>query len=174
MTCDPQQAATTTLLLDERVTLVGLLIEINQGLTIAMAGIHRDHDLLGKEFDALLRLARSEQQSLSMRNLAAQTGTSTSWTTGLVDRLEHRALVTRTVSRADRRSFDVTLTAAGRELVADMITDLLPVFERLVSQPLGDDAPQVRAALERVRDVVAPQATSGSRRVEARHVSGDP
>lgn len=158
----PERATTEPVLRDDRVTLVGLLIEIHQGLTNAMAGIHSAHGLLGKEFDALLRLARSHQASLSMRDLAAQTATSTSGTTSLVDRLERRALVDRTVSCTDRRSFDVGLTHAGRALVDDMIADLLPVIERLVSQPLGADAPAVRAALERVRDVVAPHATSGS------------
>ena len=83
-------------LTDERLTLVGLILEAHDGLIKAMDEVHAAHGLLGKEFDALLRLARSDQRRLTMRDLAAQTSTSTSGTTSLVDRLEARGLATRT------------------------------------------------------------------------------
>lgn len=156
------QTGPTPDLTDERLTLVGLLFEVRDGLVQAMHEVHSAHGLLGKEFNALLRLARSDQRPLSMRDLAAQTSTSTSGTTGLVDRLEARGLVTRAQSGTDRRSFDITATDAGLALLADDITDLIPVIERLVIAPVGPDADDLQATLERIRDVVAPQATSGA------------
>ena len=147
---------------DERLTLVGLILEVRDGLTKAMDEIHCAHGLLGKEFDALLRLARSGKRGLSMRDLAAQTSTSTSGTTGLVDRLEARGLVTRTQSKADRRSFDITLTDAGHALVTEDTTALMPVIDRLVTEPVGPDAVVVQEALGRIRDISTPKATSGS------------
>lgn len=150
-------------LTDERLTLVGLLLEVHDGLVRAMGEVHSAHGLLGKEFDALLRLARSDQRRLAMRDLAAQTSTSTSGTTSLVDRLERRGLVTRTQSGVDRRSFDVTPTDAGHQLLVDDITALMPVIDRLVTGPVGPDAPDVQAALERIREVTTPEATSDHR-----------
>lgn len=150
-------------LTDERLTLVGMLLEVHDGLVRAMARTHSAHGLLSKEFDTLLRLARSDQRSLTMRDLAAQTATSTSGTTGLVDRLEGRGLVTRTQSSVDRRSFDITLTDAGHQLVIDDITALLPVIDRFVVDPVGADAPVVQEALERIREVTAPEATRDRR-----------
>lgn len=147
-------------LTDERLTLVGLLLEVHHGLVKAMDEIHSARGLLGKEFDALLRLARSDQARLAMRDLAAQTSTSTSGTTGLVDRLEARGLVTRTQSGADRRSFDITLTDAGHRLLLDDVTELLPIIDRLVTDPVGPDAAVVQHALERIRDVTTPEATT--------------
>ncbi|MGP9837322.1 MarR family winged helix-turn-helix transcriptional regulator [Arthrobacter sp. 179] len=154
---------TAPALTDDRLTLVGLLLEVQRGLAKAMDEVHAAHGLLGKEFDALLRLARSDQHRLSMRDLAAQTSTSTSGTTGLVDRLEARGLVTRSQSQADRRSFDIILTDAGHRLVAEDATALMPVIDRLVTDPVGPDAEVVQHALERIRDLTTPQATAGRR-----------
>ena len=147
---------------DGRLTLVGLLLEVRDGLVRAMDEIHATHGLLGKEFDALLRLARSGQRHLSMRDLAAQTSTSTSGTTSLVDRLEARGLVTRTQSGADRRGFDISPTDAGLQLLTADITDLIPVIERLVIIPVGHKATALQTTLEGIRDVVAPNATIGT------------
>lgn len=154
---------TAPVLTDERLTLVGLLLEVHDGLIKAMSEIHSAHGLLSKEFDALLRLSRNDQRRLAMRDLAAQTSTSTSGTTGLVDRLEARGLVTRTQSEVDRRSFDVCLTDAGYQLVLEDARSLMPVIDRLVTVPVGHDGALLQDALERIRDVTTPQATSGRR-----------
>ena len=137
-----------SVLADGRLTLVGLILEVREGLMKAMDEIHSAHGLLSKEFDALLRLARSDRRSLTMRDLAAQTSTSTSGTTGLVDRLEARGLVTRTQSKVDRRSFDITLTDSGLDLVTEDAIVLMPLIDRLVAGPVGEDADVVRAALD--------------------------
>lgn len=154
---------TTPALTDERLTLVGLLLEVQIGLTKAMDEVHSTHGLLGKEFDALLRLARSDQRRLTMRDLAAQTSTSTSGTTGLVDRLEARGFVTRSQRHVDRRSFDIILTDAGYRLVIEDATSLMPVIDRLVTDPVGPHADVVQHALERIRDVTTPKATADRR-----------
>ncbi len=47
-------------------------------------------------------------------------GVSRTTVTGLLDRLEHEDLLTRTVDPHDRRCFLLELTARGRDLVADL------------------------------------------------------
>jgi MarR family transcriptional regulator, lower aerobic nicotinate degradation pathway regulator len=54
----------------------------------------------------------------TMNELARLLGLDKSSITGLVDRAERRGLVTRVASVRDRRSTQVVLTAAGRDLVS--------------------------------------------------------
>ncbi len=53
--------------------------------------------------------------------------------TGLVDRAQERGLVTRTASALDRRSVQVTLTAAGQELVDRATAAFEAEIEELVA-----------------------------------------
>jgi len=60
-------------------------------------------------------LAALENGPVRMSALADCAATSQASLTGIVDRLEHRALVERVRSSEDRRVIDVSLTPAGRE-----------------------------------------------------------
>ena len=80
---------------DPRLTIVGLFVEAYGGLISELGAVHAAHGLVGTDFDALLRLARSPGRRLRMSDLAAQTRLSTSGITRIVDRLERRGLVRR-------------------------------------------------------------------------------
>jgi MarR family transcriptional regulator, organic hydroperoxide resistance regulator len=71
---------------------------------------------------------------------------------GILDRLESRGLLTRTLNQADRRSLLVTLTAPGRR-AADRVAVTLRRIEREVAAQAGRDAVEglraVAAALTR-------------------------
>lgn len=153
---------------DERVTLVGLFLEAHRGLLRAFEPIHRDADVTGVEFSALLRVHRSPRTQLRMSDLAAQVGLSTSGVTTLVERLLARGLMERTPDPCDRRALVVTLSDAGRELLTAQLSALLPVVDQCLVEPLGSDAAAFAEALKRVRDVVSPEATAGAQRTEHR------
>lgn len=152
---------------EERVTLVGLLLEAHRGLMREFEPIQRRHGLSQTEFTALLRTSRSPGGRLRMSDLAAQIGLSTSGVTTLVDRLIARGLMHRAADPCDRRALVVTLTGPGRDLLAGAQEELLPVIERCLVAPLGADLPAFAASLTRVRDVVEPGATAGAGGVDA-------
>lgn len=147
---------------DERVTLVGLFLEAHRGLLRAFEPIHRKDDVSDVEFSALLRIDRSPGGRLRMSDLAAQVGLSTSGITTLVERLMTRGLMERNPDPGDRRALVVTLSDAGRALLTRQLSELLPVMDRCLVEPLGQDLAVFSAALTRVRDVVEPNATAGS------------
>lgn len=72
-------------------------------------------DALGMSFIRAKALRRIAGGAMTMRELAAALGTDPPYTTVVVDDLERRGLVTRTVRPGDRRSKLVTITPAGQE-----------------------------------------------------------
>ncbi len=71
-----------------------------------------------EQFDVLVHLAWAPSGRLPLHELTASMtvadALSRSGITRLLDRMERGGLITRTVSTADRRRFDVALTPAGR------------------------------------------------------------
>jgi DNA-binding MarR family transcriptional regulator len=71
-----------------------------------------------EEFDVLIHLAPAPSGTLALHELTASMvvadALSRSGITRLLDRMEGDGLVRRTVSKHDRRRFDVTLTPKGR------------------------------------------------------------
>ena len=72
-------------------------------------------DALGMSFIRAKALRRIVDSPMTMRELAAALGTDPPYTTVVVDDLERRGLVTRTVRAGDRRSKIVAITPDGAE-----------------------------------------------------------
>ena len=70
-------------------------------------------DALGMSFIRAKALRRIADGPMTMRELAAALGTDPPYTTVVVDDLERRGLVTRTVRAGDRRSKIVSITPDG-------------------------------------------------------------
>jgi len=70
-------------------------------------------DALGMSFIRAKALRRIVDAPMTMRELAAALGTDPPYTTVVVDDLERRGLVTRTVRAGDRRSKIVSITPDG-------------------------------------------------------------
>jgi DNA-binding MarR family transcriptional regulator len=70
-------------------------------------------DALGMSFIRAKALRRVAGGPITMRELAAALATDPPYTTVVVDDLERRGLVTRTVSAGDRRAKIVAITPAG-------------------------------------------------------------
>jgi DNA-binding MarR family transcriptional regulator len=72
-----------------------------------------------EQFDVLIHLAGAPSGTLPLHELTASMvvadALSRSGITRLLDRMERDGLITRTVSTADRRRFDVSLTKHGRQ-----------------------------------------------------------
>ena len=84
-----------------------------------------DLNLSGAEINALANLGGGGTLSvgqLSVRQLSERTGTRASTLTGLLDRLENRGYLTRELDPADRRSFRLPLTEAGRAVATRVLT----------------------------------------------------
>lgn len=148
---------------DDRITAMGLLVEVYAGVTGHFAPMYTRHGVSTAEFEVMIRLARSPGRRLRMSDLAAQTTLSTSGVTRVVDRLERDGLVGRAPCASDRRGFFAVLTAAG----AARLTAMMPEHNELVDRWFLGSLPEPRreqflAALRVIRDVVRPCATAGS------------
>lgn len=148
---------------DQRLTAMGLLIEVYGGLVAQLDLVHGRSGLSGTDFDVLIRLARSPRERLRMSDLAAQTALSTSGITRIVDRLERRQLVCRCPCPSDRRSSLAVLTGSGTELLAAHAPTVVEAIERWFTGSLRPE--QLAAlldALHAVRQHVRPDAAAGA------------
>ena len=125
---------------DDRLTLVGLLIESTTALRSQLDRLlERDADLPLQWFELLLRLARSPGRHLRMSDLAAQTRLTPSGLTRAIDRLEDAGLAERVPCPSDRRGSFAALTPRGLA---------------------ADEQAQLASLLRKVRDHVNPAAAT--------------
>ncbi|WP_414943034.1 MarR family winged helix-turn-helix transcriptional regulator [Amycolatopsis sp. cmx-11-32] len=102
------------------------------------------------EFDVLAALRRSgKPYTLIPSELSATLMMSRAGMTSRIDRLESAGLVERALDPEDRRSFRVTLTERGFEVVDAAMTDHAANVAKLLS-PLGDDLDVLDASLRRL------------------------
>ena len=95
---------------DERITLMGLLLETHAKITRALsAELEAACGIPLTWFDVLIRLGRSAERRLTMSQLAAQVSLTTGGVTRLVDRIAEAGYVERQNCPSDRRSIYVAL-----------------------------------------------------------------
>jgi DNA-binding MarR family transcriptional regulator len=154
--------ATKRIIDDDRLTAVGLLVEVHRGLTNKFATRLAHHGLSENELEILLRLGRTPNCQLRMSDLAAQTSLTTSGVTRVVDRLERGGLVNRASCDTDRRGTWAVLTDAGLERVTAAVAEHIEDVDRWYTGLLTPE--QLSAlveALRIVRDTVRPEAVAG-------------
>jgi DNA-binding MarR family transcriptional regulator len=147
---------------DDRITLVGLLVESYTALRTELdRGLERDADLPLLWFELLIRLARSPGHQLRMSDLAAQTSLTPSGLTRAIDRLVAAGLVERLPCPSDRRGAFASLTPAGLDRIEAAVGPHLRHVERYFTSALGtDEQRQLAALLRKVRDHVNPGAAA--------------
>lgn len=95
-----------------------------------------------EEFDVVVHLAWARDGVLPLRSLVASMVSgyqlSRSGLTRLLDRMERDGLVERTLSRDDRRQFDVAITDQGRDVFDRVWPGHLQGIQRSFSEPLTD------------------------------------
>ena len=93
-----------------------------------------------EQFDVLVHLAWAPSSTLPLHELTASMvvadALSRSGITRLLDRMERDGLITRTVSTADRRRFDVSLTPSGRQRFEQVWPGHADGIGRYFAQPL--------------------------------------
>ena len=144
------------------------LIEVSDLLRHAIEQqLHDDGDLTFVRFQVLMRLGRTPTGSHRMTDLADAVVISRSGLTYQVGLLEKAGLVTRTATPDDERGVTVTITDAGRALIADVLPGHEEVVSQMLFEPLSrDDARTLARLLTPVRDHMrtAPPRSATSRR----------
>jgi DNA-binding MarR family transcriptional regulator len=130
------------------------LMEVSSLLRHAVEGHLRDDGGLSYvQFEILARLADTPSGQQRMTDLADGVVYSRSGLTYQADRLERAGLISREPSVDDERSTTVTITAAGRELVARVMPGHIQLVRRMLLDPLdGRDVAALKDVLGRVRD----------------------
>ncbi|MFF1604518.1 MarR family winged helix-turn-helix transcriptional regulator [Streptomyces mirabilis] len=114
----------------EDLGLVDALAQLSFLVQSALAEIAGQHDLSVVQ-TRMLGILRDREPT--MNQLGRHLGLDKSSITGLVDRAQRRGLVTRTASTVDRRSFQVSITDAGRQLVEQVAALFAEQIERSVA-----------------------------------------
>lgn len=147
---------------DDRLTLVGLLIESTTALRAQLdRRLEQDTGLPLQWFELLLRLARSPGRHLRMSDLAAQASLTPSGLTRAVDRLAEAGLVERAPCPSDKRGAYAVLTPRGLARLEEALGPHLGhVDEHLTAVLTPREARQLAALLRKVRDHVHPAAVA--------------
>lgn len=107
-------------------------------------------------FDVLIQLQQADGE-LALADLAGSVVLSRSGLTRLLDRVEKAGLITRTVSRTDRRRFDVRLTAAGRATIQRVWpAHQRSVIEHFLRHLTGTELKQLSRALGKLVEANRP------------------
>ncbi|WP_436532285.1 MarR family winged helix-turn-helix transcriptional regulator [Actinoplanes sp. HUAS TT8] len=130
------------------------LMEVSSLLQYAVdEHLRADGDLSYVQFQILARLVDAPEGRLRMTDLADGLVFSRSGLTYQAGLLDKRGLITRAPSPDDERSVIVTVTAAGRDLVAHVLPGHVERVRRLLIEPMaGTDLADLSGVLGRVRD----------------------
>ena len=98
-----------------------------------------------------------ERGPLDQTSLGGLTAIDRSTLTTLLDRLEGRGLVTRTIDPANRRIRIITLTGEGRAYLDEALVKVTRVHEHLGSYFGDDELGHLAALLQRLGDMPPPR-----------------
>ena len=114
------------LLFDDRLTSYGRLVEAHRRLDDRFATtLQQRHSISVTWFETMLRIGRSPDRRLMMKDLAAQVALTTGAITRIVDCLSREGLVRRVADPEDRRVQQIELTPDGAERLEAAIRDHL-------------------------------------------------
>lgn len=131
----------------EDLGLVDALAQLSFLVQNALAEIAGEYDLSITQ-TRLLGILRDREPT--MNQLGHHLGLDKSSITGLVDRAQRRGLVTRTPSTVDRRSFQVSITDAGRQLAEQVAARFAERIERCVEPLAGTDRKRLSRMATRI------------------------
>ena len=131
----------------EDLGLVDALAQLSFLVQNALAELAGEHDLSVTQ-TRLLGILRDREPT--MNQLGHHLGLDKSSITGLVDRAQRRGLVTRTPSTVDRRSFQVSITDTGRQLVEQVAAQFAERIERCVEPLPGTDRKRLSRMATRI------------------------
>lgn len=129
------------------------LMEVSSLLQYAVdEHLRADGDLSYVQFQILARMVDAPEGRLRMTDLADGVVYSRSGLTYQAGLLEERGLITRSPSPDDERSVIVTVTAAGRDMIAHLLPGHVERVRQLLFDPMTDkDLAALNTVLGRVR-----------------------
>lgn len=125
--------------------------------------LRQHHDLSLAEYEVLVRLSETEQRSMRMAELAAESNQSRSRLSHTVDRLAKDGLVARHTCDHDRRGVWAILTDEGfRRLEEAACTHVRGVREYFVDTVCGEDYRALGRAFEAILENLDRASATGS------------
>ena len=123
---------------------IGRLKRLNQYLARGMEKTFAAHGLNHASFDVLATLRRSgSPYALSPGELMASTMVTSGTMTNRIDQLEKAGLVERVRNPDDGRSFLVSLSVRGREIIDKAVTDHVETQAKLVAALTDEQCAQL-------------------------------
>lgn len=120
----------------------------------AMSDSHvRKLGLTSPQFDIIVTLGNTP--GMTCREVGERTLITKGTLTGVLDRLETKGLLTRSVSSEDRRSFTVKLTRKGQSCFESIFPTHLAYMDQYFSQLSADERAAIENAMARFRAVLA-------------------
>lgn len=126
------------------------LVRAYQAFESYSAAHIRTLGLTASQFDIVATLGNTE--GMSFKDLGEKTLITKGTLTGVIDRLEDKALVRRVASRKDGRSQVVQLTGAGEKLFAKVFPAHLCHLEQVFKGFSQRDLDVTEAALQQLKD----------------------
>jgi DNA-binding MarR family transcriptional regulator len=138
---------------DDRLTLMGLLIDVHHQLTRTLGDeLEAACGVPLSWYDVLIRLGRSREGHLTMSELATEVSFTSGGITRLVDRIAEAGYVERASCPTDRRSVHVRLTPEGCEVLRTATAkNLEGVQHHLIDRLDPADRVALEAALRKLR-----------------------
>lgn len=130
------------------------ILRTNDLFQYRFARLFRLFELTQPQYN-ILRILRGEGKPLPCLEIADRMITMVPAITSLIDKLELRGLVSRERSTKDRRVWYVTLTAAGKTLLAELDEPVMALHARLCSPLTKAECEQLANLMEKVRGSVA-------------------
>ena len=125
---------------DEKVVLIGLLLETNARLVRRLGSeLERECGIPLPWFEVLLQLRKTPDGRLKMSQVADAIVHSTGGTTRLIDRLEDAGHVVRQLCPNDRRAVHVAITGLGNAKLDEALGVHLTYLNTHVADRLSDD-----------------------------------
>jgi DNA-binding MarR family transcriptional regulator len=147
-------------------TSLAALRRITRATDVYSRALVREHQLTGPQLSILTEVARHGEAPIGALAKATYLGAPT--VTGIVDRLERQALVSRIRAAADRRQVLIALTAAGKRVLARDPSPLHAGFrDQLLELPKAEQR-QICEALERVALMMEQAASTARQRSSSR------
>ncbi|MBA3867896.1 MAG: MarR family transcriptional regulator [Anaerolineae bacterium] len=128
-------------------TIVDSLVQLSFLIQAVLLRIGTAHDVSIIQI-RLLGVLRDREPG--MMELAKFLNLDKSSVTGLVDRAERRGLVQRTTTPEDGRAIRVSVTANGRELIAEVTAEIEGEIHTLVAGLSDDERKQMTAIASRI------------------------
>ncbi|WP_336208663.1 MarR family winged helix-turn-helix transcriptional regulator [Nonomuraea sp. LPB2021202275-12-8] len=134
----------------------GRIARLTRVVEAAVEEVFERHGLRQGEFDVLSALRRTgPPYTMIPSELSAALMMSRAGMTNRLDRLEAAGLVERSLDPADRRSFRIALTARGREVIDETLTEHAANLARISAGLDREDAATLTRIVRGLLDTLA-------------------